>query len=626
MAKLLSIHNYHFRHAGSDILFLAHDRLYREQGWETAVFSMRHRDNLPSPWSEYFVEEIEYGRPYTLRNKLRLAAKVLYSREARAQLGRLLIRFRPDVIHVHNVYHHISPSILPLLRALNVPVVLTAHDYKLACPAWKMYDGTTVCEECRGGRLLPLLRKRCMHGSVALSALIATETALHRYMKVYQNCIDRIVCPSRFMVEKLSEWGWPCERLVHIPNYFDTQDWRPHFEAGGYFLYFGRLSPEKGVATLLRACALTQWPVRIVGSGPSGAELRHLAEALQAPVEFVDHLPQQKLVEQVRGARAVVVPSEWYENAPLAILESFACGKPVIATRIGGNPELVCEGKNGWLCEPREPRSLADCLDRAWHMPDGELEQMGRSAHALVTRDYSSSRYYDAMTCLYDELCASRQTDRTTGSPQAGCTRVLDLALTLPLLVLVLPLLLALLVIVRLDSPGNPLFVQTRVGRGGRTFTLYKLRGFHRHCHGLSPDEEIRPGDPRVTRIGEFLRRHKLDELPQLINVLLGHMSLVGPRPDVPLQAQRYGDFERARLAVRPGLTGLAQISGNAWLDWGQRIRLDRWYIRNHSLRLDCAILLHTLAILARGERVTDDPLGVRRQMAIEPIANSPDA
>jgi lipopolysaccharide/colanic/teichoic acid biosynthesis glycosyltransferase len=621
MPKLLSIHNYHFRHAGSDVLFLAHDELFRERGWETAIFSMHHRENLPSRWSEYFVEEIDLGRQYSLAKKIHLAAKVLYSREARTQLRRLIYRFRPDVVHVHNVYHHISPSIFPILRELGVPIILTAHDYKLACPAYKMFDGKAVCEQCKGGHLLPLLRKRCVHDSVALSALVAAETALHRRLKYYENCIDRIVCPSQFLLEKLVAWGWSREKLVHIPNCFDSDGWSPCFDAGGYFLYFGRLSPEKGVSTLLRACAITNRPVKIVGTGPSGDELRKLSQQLGAPADFVDHLPKLELAEQIRGCRAVVLPSEWYENAPLAILESFACGKPVIAARIGGNPELVREGVNGWLYNPRDSHSLAECLDRAWTMSDSEIEELGRAAHEFVSHQFSASRYYKETTRLYAELEGRKQPDCESALRSGRLKRSMDIALALPMFLLALPLLVVLMLVIALDSPGNPVFTQERVGRGGRPFKLYKLRGFHRHSHGIFPNEEIRPGDPRVTRMGKFLRHHKLDELPQLINVLLGHMSLVGPRPDIPLQVEAYGDVERQRLAVRPGLTGIAQISGNAWLDWNLRIRLDHWYIKNHSIRLDCAILIHTLAVLRRGERPEDDPVGVRRLLSGEMAA-----
>jgi glycosyltransferase involved in cell wall biosynthesis len=282
--------------------------------------------------------------------------------------------------------------------------VMTAHDYKLACPAYKMFDGKAVCEDCRGGRVLPLLRKRCVHNSAALSALVALESTLHRELGYYERYVDRIVCPSQFLREKLAEWGWPRERLVHIGNFFDAAMWTPRFTPGRYALYFGRLAPEKGLSTLLRSCALANCAVKIVGWGSERDALRDEAARSGVTAEFIEHVPPRVLGALINDARCVVVPSEWYENASLAILEAFACGKPVIAARIGGNPELIREGVNGWLFEPKNVQALAACLQRLWCMPDSEVERFGRTAHASVQERHGAEGYYEAMTGLYRQL------------------------------------------------------------------------------------------------------------------------------------------------------------------------------------------------------------------------------
>jgi lipopolysaccharide/colanic/teichoic acid biosynthesis glycosyltransferase len=198
---------------------------------------------------------------------------------------------------------------------------------------------------------------------------------------------------------------------------------------------------------------------------------------------------------------------------------------------------------------------------------------------------------------------------------RSALKRFIDLTVASLLFILLSPLLLILAILVRLDSPGNPLFTQVRVGRRGAPYTIFKLRTFQVQYFGLFPSEEIRAGDHRVTRVGQWFRRSKVDELPQLLNVVLGHMALVGPRPDIPLQAQHYSTDDKRRLLVRPGLTGVAQISGNTWLSWQQRIRLDQWYVDNRSLRLDLRILVETVPILLRGERPTDDPLRLRAML-----------
>jgi glycosyltransferase involved in cell wall biosynthesis len=237
-----------------------------------------------------------------------------------------------------------------------------------------------------------------------VSALVALETAFHRSRRYYERYVDRIVCPSRFLLEKLVEWGWPRERLVHIPNFFDPALWKPDFRAGQYFLYAGRLAPEKGLRTLIRASALSGCPTRVVGWGTLREELIDLARQLAAPVEFIDHVPSAELAPLIRGARAVVVPSEWYENASLALLEAFASGKPAIAANVGGNPELIRPGENGWSFEPGNAEALAALMSRVWNEPDESVELVGRRAHSLVSRSHSADRYYDAMTDLYDEL------------------------------------------------------------------------------------------------------------------------------------------------------------------------------------------------------------------------------
>lgn len=195
--------------------------------------------------------------------------------------------------------------------------------------------------------------------------------------------------------------------------------------------------------------------------------------------------------------------------------------------------------------------------------------------------------------------------------------RSMDIAFAAISLLALAPLIILLMLLVWLDSPGGALFRQTRVGRGGQPFTLYKLRTFHAEHHGFYGDEEIRWNDGRITRIGRWLRRSKLDELLQLVNVLRGDMALVGPRPSMPEQVADYGPDERIRLSVRPGLTGVAQVSGNTWLDWSERMRMDRWYVTNRSPRLDLVIMLKTLPVMLRGERPTDDPLGIVATLAL---------
>lgn len=403
MARLLSLNTYHYRRGGSDVAFLEHDKLFATLGWETAVFAMQHPRNEPSPWSRYFADEIELGREYTLPQKIVMAGKVIYSREARRKLARLVSDWRPDIAHVHCIYHHLSPSVLGLLRERGIPTVMTAHDLKLACPAYKMLNRTGICERCKHGNLLHVVRHRCIHESLGMSSLIMVESAVHKSLGLYRRNLDRIVVPSRFYGDKLAEWGWPRERLTYVPNFIDAGHFEPHYDAGGYFLYFGRLAPEKGVDVLVRAAVEAGVAVKIAGTGPMEKTLRRLADASPL-IELLGYCSGEELWRLVQGSRAVVLPSQWYENAPMSLLEAYASGKPVIGSRIGGIVEMIRDGETGFLFDPQSEEALSDQLARMRELQDARVEEMGKAARAFVESEFTKERYIRLMLALYADL------------------------------------------------------------------------------------------------------------------------------------------------------------------------------------------------------------------------------
>lgn len=402
--RLLSVNSYHYRRGGSDVVYLDHAALMESQGWENAFFSMHHPKNLETPWNRYFIDELEFGGAYSLRQKLKMAAKAVYSFEAQRKLRALLQDFRPDVAHLHCIYHHHSPSILPVLTEAGIPVVMTAHDLKIACPAYKMLNRTGVCERCKDGSVLNVIRHRCVRDSLAASVIVAAESGLQRTMQTYRKHLTRVVAPSRFFLEKFVEWGWPREQFAYIPNYVDATKFEPAFEPGSYFLYFGRLAPEKGVATLMRAAKSAGVKLKIAGTGPIEAELHALQAELQADIEFMGFQSGAALHALIREARAVVLPSEWYENAPMSVLESFAFGKPVIGARIGGIPEMIEEGVSGWRFASGHVAELTDVLSRVQAIPSAALAQIGQGARDLVETRFNREGYVSAMLALYSSL------------------------------------------------------------------------------------------------------------------------------------------------------------------------------------------------------------------------------
>ncbi|WP_147046789.1 glycosyltransferase family 4 protein [Methylobacterium gnaphalii] len=407
--RLLSINNYHYRRGGAEVVFLEQNRLFEEIGWDVVPFAMRHPRNLPSAHERHFVEEIEFGHAYGPLTRLRHAASIIYSREARARLRDILAEARPDVAHLHNVYHHLSPSFLPLLRQAGVPVVMTVHDLKLACPAYTMLRDGHVCESCKGGRVHNVVVNRCIKGSLPLSGLVMLETTVHRTLGLYRDTVDAFAVPSRFYIDKLVEWGWPRERFVHVPNFVDAAALRPETQAGDGFLYVGRLSPEKGLDTLVRAGALSRQPVTIVGTGPMEETLRALAAETGADVRFLGFRTGEALHEAIRGCRAVVLPATWYENAPISVLEAYALGRPVIGTRIGGLPEMIREGETGAIVPPGDAEALAAALTRFAALPSESLSAMGRAGRLWVETDFSREAYRDRLLALYASLRGGRR-------------------------------------------------------------------------------------------------------------------------------------------------------------------------------------------------------------------------
>ena len=401
---LLAINNYYYPRGGAEVLFLEHNRLFENIGWQVVPFAMRHAKNLATPWADYFPDEIEFGADYGLAGKLVRAPRVIYSRQARQRMRGLLDAVRPRIAHVHNIYHHLSPSVLPLLKDRGIPIVMTLHDLKLACPAYTMMCGGKPCERCRGGKLYNVAVNRCIKGSLALSSLVMVEAYVHRALGLYANNIERFVVPSRFLLEKLVQWGWARERFVHIPNFVDIDRFRPGTQAGRRFVYCGRLDELKGVETLVRAAALARQPVTLIGSGPLERRLRALTAELGADIHFPGYLTKDALVAAIQDARAIVVPSECHENAPLALLEAYAAGRPVIGSRIAGIPELVREDETGMLYPAGDVAALADTLARAAALPDARISAMGAAGRAWVEQDFNAAIYLERQLGLYDSL------------------------------------------------------------------------------------------------------------------------------------------------------------------------------------------------------------------------------
>jgi glycosyltransferase involved in cell wall biosynthesis len=259
-----------------------------------------------------------------------------------------------------------------------------------------------VCEDCKGGNLLNVIKNKCVQDSLANSALVAVESTTHRLLGTWRKNLNAIVTPSNFLRNKLIEWGWSSDQLVYIPNYVDSSAFTPHYEPGNYFFYFGRLMKEKGVNTLIQAAKRAGVRLLIAGTGPDEAPMRTLAEG--ADIEFLGYCQGERLHRLIRESRATVLSSELYENAPISILEAYACGKPVIGAHIGGIPEMIEHDESGLLYESGNINDLEKCLREIQDSPQKKLIDMGKAGQSIVRQRYTKELYQDKMLELYERI------------------------------------------------------------------------------------------------------------------------------------------------------------------------------------------------------------------------------
>ncbi len=407
--RVLNVNKFHYRRAGAEAAYFQLSRLLVERGHEVIPFAMRHPRNEATPWAEYFPSQVEFRAPGSLAERARRAGRVLYSREARDGLSRLLARARPDLAHLHNIAHQLSPSILDALDEAGIPTVQTLHDYKLTCPVYTHRTGGRVCERCRGGRYWNCALHRCNAGSLSMSLVNAAEMAWHRRRKTYE-AVDLFLCPSTFLLAKCIEHGIEPERLHWVPHFVYAGDFAPRREPGAFVLYAGRLSEEKGVGTLLRS--LRHAPsarLHVAGQGPQRAELEALVEreGLQGRVRFLGHLAGDDYERAFDEAAFLVVPSEWWEVRPMVIHEAYARGRPVLASRCGTIPEIVIEDETGRLFETGDVIGLGRAIEEL--LADrATLARLGRGARAFVERELTPERHYEALRSAYDKALERR--------------------------------------------------------------------------------------------------------------------------------------------------------------------------------------------------------------------------
>ena len=350
--RILLSNKFYYRRGGDCVSMLNLEQLLKEHGHKVAVFAMDYPENLDTPWKKYFPNNM---------SKLMAFTRPFGSQEVKRKISRLLDDFKPDVVHVHNIHTQLSPVLVELAHQRGIRTVWTLHDYKLLCPRYDcLRNGKEICEICFGGDKTFCKTHKCMKGSV-LASWIGYKEAVMWNRERLEACTDLFICPSRFMAEKMAQGGFRKDKLKVLCNFIDVEKCRKDdYSKDDYYCYVGRLSHEKGVATLIEAAARLPYKLKVIGGGPLLEQLKIKNEQLKGNVELLGYRQWEEIKEIAGRARFTVIPSEWYENNPLSVIETECIGTPVLGARIGGIPELIEEGVSGMTFESGSADDLTE--------------------------------------------------------------------------------------------------------------------------------------------------------------------------------------------------------------------------------------------------------------------------
>ena len=401
--RILHVNKFVYRRGGAEGYMLDVAELQREAGHEVTFFGMEHPDTIEGlPLRDTFPPEVELEPPPRGLAGVAASARMVWSLSSSRGMARALERFQPDVVHCHNIYHQLSPSILAPVRRAGVRCVMTLHDYKLACPSYQMLDHGQLCDACVGASRLNAARRRCKSGSFAASALLSVESSIHHQLGAYDP-VDVFISPSRFLAGVMLRAGIAPERLAVINHFVEMPDAEAPADGRDGFVFAGRLSHEKGVDTLIRAVAAMVQPAQlhIAGDGPERVALEALAaEVAPGHVRFHGRLDKPALQALVASCVASVVPSRWNENQPMTILESYAAQVPAVVTGLGGMPELVRDGVDGLVVPMEDPGALAAALDSLRAAP-GRAAEMGRLGRERLSREFDAGLHLRRLEAAY---------------------------------------------------------------------------------------------------------------------------------------------------------------------------------------------------------------------------------
>jgi len=386
--RVLLVHSAYQQFGGEDSVVRAETELLKKHGDEVHLYS-RHNDEI---------------KQFGLLDKALFFPQSLYSWKTSGELEDVVRRVKPDVAFIHNVYPLVSPAAYHKLHQLGVPTVQVLHNFRPFCPNGFFYTQGQICEACKGGNYLNAVSKRCYKNSRMLSGLYAVTLGLNRLGGMVDK-VSGFICLTEFFRIKMREAGVPDSKLFVRPNFVDAPQLTDQKTGNSYVLFMGRLSPEKGCRTLVHAFEkLPQVTLKILGTGPMEQELRDYIRAKgMQNVELLGFKSGAEKLEILRNALCLVLPSEWYENFPVTVLEAFMASKPVIASRMGGLPYIVEEGKSGLLFEAGKSEELAQRIQQLVDHPENAA-RMGACGRQLSETKYGPQQAYSNLMSIFAQV------------------------------------------------------------------------------------------------------------------------------------------------------------------------------------------------------------------------------
>lgn len=406
--KIILVNYRYFISGGPERYYFNIKEILEQHGHEVIPFSVKSKRNLPNNYEKYFLDIVDdevyfaQAKKKTPRMILKSFTRMFYSFEAKRKFKQLLKDTKPDIVYIMQMHNKISPSIVYAARKLKIPVIHRISDFQYMCPNALFYnDKIGICEDCLNGKRWSCVKYRCVLNSPVYSSIKMAAKWLHDIMGVTKH-INAFIVPSSFTLQKLHQYGIPTNKLYNIPTFFNLKETNPKVEYKPFVLFVGRIEKQKGLMTLVKTFVDTPYNLKIIGFSNDGYEdtLKDFLKNKQHHIEFLGRKSFDEIVPYLKTCLCTTVPSEWYDNFPNVILESFAYKKAVIATNIGSLPELITNGETGLTFKYADIDDFRNKIKYMFDNPQ-QVKAMGENAYTEITNKYSPDVHYKQLMSLF---------------------------------------------------------------------------------------------------------------------------------------------------------------------------------------------------------------------------------